>query len=232
MPLVSESRTSAPTTTVQRLQDLVASGEFPRGCRLPAERQLALRLGVSRPSLREAISVLETLGVLHSKPGHGTYVSDCERGSHEVWRFAARYSLREVYQFRFIAEGYAARLAAIRVAEPELSALRDILRQHQQAIRTMNLAAVAERDFEFHRLIMKYSDNGVLLDLTESYRTVLLESQLLPARRQQRLWEPIIEHENVLSALAHKDPDGASYFMHIHIARAADRVGVALNDAL
>ncbi len=169
---------------------------------------------------------------LRSRPGHGTYVSENELRAPEVPLFAARYSLREVYQFRFIAEGYAARLAAISVDEPELSKLRDILDRHREAIRTMNLSVAVEFDFEFHRLIMQCSANRVLLDLTESYRTILLESQMLPARCKQRLWEPIIEHTNVLRALAQQDPESASYFMHVHIARAADRVGVALNDAL
>lgn len=233
MPSSAIMRATAPKTTIQRLQELVASGEFPRGAQLPPQRELSARLKVSRPSLREALSVLEAMRVLRTEPGLGTFVADGEADNEqEAWRFASRYSLPEVYQFRFVAEGYAARLAAMRVTEPELAALRHVLNEHQEAIRATDLVAASQHDFEFHRQIMQYSGNCVFLDLTASYRAVLLESQFLPAKRHGRLWEPIVEHENILRTLGRHDPDGACYFMHVHIARAADRVGVALNDTL
>jgi GntR family transcriptional repressor for pyruvate dehydrogenase complex len=228
----SERRVPASKSTVLRIQEMVASGAFPRGAKLPAQRDLSTRLNVSRASLREALSVLETLGLLRTEPGLGTFVAEEENEERQPWRFAARYSLQEVYQFRFVAEGYAARLAAMRVTEAGLAALRGVLGEQQEAVRHMDLLASSQHDFEFHRLIMSYSGNGVFLDLHASYRAVLLESQLLPTRRQERLWETIVEHENILRTLSRQDAEGASYFMHVHIARAADRVGVMISDAL
>jgi GntR family transcriptional repressor for pyruvate dehydrogenase complex len=105
MPQSANTRAIAPKTTVQWLQELVVSGEFPRGSQLPPQRELSARHKVSRPALREALSVLETMGLLRTERGRGTFVSDGESGSeHDTWRFASRYSLPEAHKFRFVAE--------------------------------------------------------------------------------------------------------------------------------
>jgi GntR family transcriptional regulator, transcriptional repressor for pyruvate dehydrogenase complex len=176
--------------------------------------------------------VLETLGVLRTEPGLGTFVAESEQGELRPWSFASRYSLQEIYQFRFVAEGYAARLAAMRVTDTDVVKLGEILSEHRRAVRTDDPVAAAHHDFEFHQVIMEYSGNKVFVDMHASYRKALLESQYLPTRRKDRQWEPIVEHENILRTLAHRDPEGASYFMHVHITRAADRVGIMLSDAL
>ena len=216
---------------------MIRSGELRRGDRLPSQRGLAERLHVSRASLREALSILETLGLLQTEPRRGTRVADlmavdltAEGGASHPWRFGPRYSPSEVYQFRFVTEGHAARLAAMRRSEEDVAALAQNLREFKDAVRERDLVASSQLDFAFHRLIMAFSGNRVFLDLYGSYGSVLLESQRLPLTRRERLWEPASEHENVARAVEQGDPDGAGYFMHVHILRAADRVGIALSE--
>lgn len=230
---MDQSVALVPQATARRIQEMIRTGELRQGDLLPPQRELSERLDVSRASLREALSVLETLGLLRTEPRRGTRVASMEAldgPAMQPWRFGKRYSPSEVYQFRLVTEGHAARLAALRMSAAELGALWQNLREFKDAVRDRDLVASSQLDFAFHRLIMAYSGNRVFADLYDSYGSVLLESQRLPLTRHGRLWEPVNEHENVVQAVEKRDPDGACYFMHVHILRAADRVGVALSE--
>lgn len=222
-----------PQAAARRIQEMIHAGDLRQGEMLPPQRELSERLNVSRASLREALSVLETLGLLRTEPRRGTRVTATEvlgDTALHPWRFGKRYSLSEVYQFRFVTEGYAARLAATRTSTAELNTLKQSLRDFKDAVRERDLVASSQLDFGFHKLIMEHSGNRVFTDLHGSFGSVLLESQRLPLAQHERLWEPVNEHENIVQAIEKRDPDGASYFMHVHITRAADRVGVSLSD--
>jgi GntR family transcriptional regulator, transcriptional repressor for pyruvate dehydrogenase complex len=228
-------RSAVPQVAVQKIQTMILSGEFPQGGRLPSERQLAGQLAVSRASLREAMSVLETMGVVRTEPGRGTFViadggPDATILPLPMWRFASLYTLHEVYQSRHLAEGYAARLAAMAITDEEIAGLQKLVQLHKEATRTRDFLMSSQADFELHHRIMVLSKNRVLVDLHQNYSTIFLESQRLPMARHERMWEPVDEHEKLAQAIARRDPDGAEYYMRLHITRAADRVGIALSD--
>lgn len=222
---------AVPQITVRRIQEMICDGVLAAGARLPSQRVLAEQLRVSRASLREALSMLETLGRLRTEPRRGTFVV-CHDQLPIVpsWCFEQQYSASEFYQFRFVTEGYAARLAAMRAAATDLPPLWTNLSDLKRAMRERDLAATARLDCAFHRLVMDLSGNRVFSDLHSSYGAMLRQSQLLPLVRHERLWEPLLEHENIVRAIEQRDPDGASYFMHVHILRAADRSGIVLSD--
>lgn len=225
--------TLVPNSAAWRLQDMIRSGQLREGEALPPQRELADTLDISRASLREALSVLQTLGLLRTEPRRGTFVARQEALNNDAlgsWRFEALYSPMEVYQFRFATEGHAASLAAIGISAAGLTALKQNLEAFKEAVRKIDLVTMAQLDYAFHRLIVAAAANRMFLDVYGSYGSVLLESQRLPLTRHRRLWEPVSEHENVVSAIERQDPDGACYFMHVHILRAADRVGVPLSD--
>nr|WP_275895687.1 FadR/GntR family transcriptional regulator [Acidibrevibacterium fodinaquatile] len=219
---------------VLRIQAMILDGAFAIGERLPAERALAAQLSVSRASLREALSILETLGLLRSEPYRGTFVAMnvAENGEAPtpVWRFGNRYSLLEVYQFRLLTEAYSARLAAMAITVTQLAELQQIVQDHKQATRKLDFVTVSQIDFELHHRLAQISGNRILADLHETYSAVFLESQRIPVARHERRWETVDEHEKLLQAIAQHDPDGAEYYMCLHITRAADRVGIALSD--
>lgn len=229
---MDHSTTAVPRTAVVRIQDMIRTGELRKGELLPSQRAFAERLNVSRGSLREALSILETIGMLRTEPRRGTFVADDTDTGHDPrrWRFRRRYSPPEVYQFRFVVEGYAAKLATLRAADRDVASLRRNLDTFKQAVRDEDLAASSRLDFEFHRQIMRLSGNRMFAAVHGTYGAVMLESQRLPLNRREQLWHPVIEHENVLRAIEKRDPDGALYFMHVHIVRAAGRVGIKLTD--
>lgn len=220
---------SVTAAAVRRIQTMIRSGRFPPGATLPGQRELALELGVSRASLREAFSILATLGLVRIEPRRGTVVPSPARADEPgQWRFGAQYTPEEVYQFRAIAEGQAASLAAMHVTDEEVGLLRRNLQAFKDAMRRLDLLSVSQLDFDFHQLVMRFSRNRMLVHLHRTYHEIVLESQRLPLAGRSRVWEPVTEHERVVNALAMRDPDGAGYYMRAHILRAADRVGVSV----
>ncbi len=228
-------RMSAPVSqaAVQTIQGMILSGAFAANQRLPPERQLATQLGVSRSSLREALSILQALGMVRVESGRGTFVigpGGAGAAPSVEWRFSSRYTLREVYQFRLVAESAAARLAAMTITDGQSIALRQILEDFKAAIRRMDLVTTSQKDFELHHMIMDLSQNRILVDLHGNYRNIFLESQRLPMAKPHQRWEPAAEHERVVEAITMHDPDGAAYYMRVHLMRAAERAGVMLTD--
>jgi GntR family transcriptional repressor for pyruvate dehydrogenase complex len=227
------AQTSVAAKAVREIQEMIRSGRFAPGTALPGQRELAAELGASRASLREALSILTTLGLVRVEPRRGTIVPEQVEPEQERqapdgvhWRFGAQYTPEEVYQFRAIAEGQAASLAAMHLGDDELGLLRRNQQAFKEATRQLDFVSSSRHDFEFHHLIMRFSRNRMLVHLHRTYHRVLLESQRLPLAKRGRVWEPVVEHERILNALAMHDPDGAGYYMRAHVIRAAERVGV------
>jgi GntR family transcriptional regulator, transcriptional repressor for pyruvate dehydrogenase complex len=229
------ARTSVVAKAVREIQEMIRSGRFAPGAGLPGQRELAAELGASRASLREALSILTTLGMVRVEPRRGTVVpetaepEEAQRPFDDVqWRFGARYTPEEVYQFRVIAEGQAASLAAMHLSDEELGLLQRNQQVFKEATRQLDSVSSSRHDFEFHHLIMRFSRNRMLVHLHRTYDQALLESQRLQLAERGRVWEPVVEHQRILNALAMRDPDGAGYYMRAHITRAAERVGVSI----
>src|SRR5439155_5688707 len=139
---------------------------FQVGDRL-VETDLADMLGVSRTPVREALSKLEAEGLLEPLPTGGVAVRDL------------RAELAEIYGLRQRLEGYAAGLAASRIAEPELAALEEACERALAALDTASLEARAELNNAFHRRLVEASHSPRLIRLTNDYRDYFLTQQLL-----------------------------------------------------
>jgi GntR family transcriptional regulator, transcriptional repressor for pyruvate dehydrogenase complex len=216
---------------VRQLQDTIGHGELKPGALLPSERELASRFWVSRSSVREALSILETLGLVAIEPGRrarvlGTSTEPDKRLTR--WHYASRFNENDVYELRLILESRAARLAAENVTPKTIADLTASLASMKDSMRQGDLLAAAHEDFKFHDIIVTLSGNRLFAEIHHLNREAILESQKLPLSRHKRLWEPVQEHERILKALEQRDPDGASYLMQLHIIRAADRVGITL----
>lgn len=222
---------AVPQKAVRAIQDLIRRGVYAQGTRLPAQRELAQELDVSRASLREALSTLEALGFVHTQAGRGTFVAANGEESGDAiqeWRFSAEFEVTEVYEFRYFTEAAAIRLAALEITDDEVSQLERIHENYKASIQALDLVASGDYDYAFHRMIMACSRNRVYETLYDKFQNVFHHSQMLPFSRRQRLWEPVMEHAKILEALTHRDPDGALYYLQMHMVRAAERIGVPL----
>jgi GntR family transcriptional regulator, transcriptional repressor for pyruvate dehydrogenase complex len=218
---------------VHRLEQKISRGELKAGTVLPSQRALAAELGVSRSSLREALSVMETLGLVSSQGDGRARVIDASNSAAQDrtairWRYTGRYTERDVYELRLLLETRAARLAAEKVSAQTLARLAACQAAMKDSIRQTDLLGAALNDFEFHDIIIVLSGNRLFKEIHDMNREAILETQKLPLSRHNRLWEPVEEHERILEALEQRDRDGAGYLMQRHIIRAAERIGVRL----
>ncbi|WP_262272244.1 FadR/GntR family transcriptional regulator [Microvirga yunnanensis] len=220
-------RTPVPRGIVDQIQRLILKGGLKAGQRLPSQRELAEQLGVSRPSVREALTVLETMGLVTVRAGSGVFVAKAD-ARRPLWRYSDRCTPADVYEARLGLEGYAARLAAARIDKPAEERLRRCTDAMRTAFEAGDVISLAVNDTEFHDMIFELSGNPVLAAMYRPVREMLVESQRLPMAQFDRLNETVSEHEAILEGIASQDPDAAELAMQSHIRSAAGRFGVSL----
>ena len=185
---------SATDQVIARLKDLISSGEFTAGARLPTERELTRRFGVSRSSLREALHALTLIGVLEPRVGDGTYVTTLEpelllTGIGFVSDLANAGSMFEIHQVRRILESEATRLATPRLTDDDFKRLEPCLKSMETA---GSVPEFIEADMAFHRVILDACGNATLASLVQN-----LSSETARAR----MWQSIVARGAVEATL-------------------------------
>lgn len=219
-------RGSVTDDAIERIRDLIVSGEWGPGTRLPREADLAKQLGLSRNSLREAVRALALQRVLAVRQGDGTYVSSLEPRELLEPTLSATHLLRgrtvfELFEVRRMLEPEAAAMAAQRADADVIGALRvELDRMIAAGERADELV---EADAAFHDVIAGAPGNGVLRALLGSLSTSTVRA---------RLWHGIAErgaldlardeHRRIYDAIAVGDVD---------LARAATLLHIATNEA-
>src|SRR5438552_8607530 len=155
---------------ILKIKELIVDGEFAPGSKLPKERELAERLGLSRNSLREAVRALTLIGVLEPRVGDGTYVTSLEpelllTGMGFISDLLTGSTLLELHQVRRILEPVATALAATRLEDADFVALERCLADMDAAETTQAFIAADE---EFHRIIVMASGNSTLASLIQN----------------------------------------------------------------
>ena len=213
----------------EQLRTLIQRGEFPVGSRLPAERDLAEQLGVSRPSLREALIALEVEGYIEVRMGSGIYVCEppADRSSYDL---SAEEGPLELIQARAILEGEVAAVAAKTGRKAQFDAV-------EEAINAMEADANSgvkplETDRLFHIRVAEATGNSVLVGTVKrlnDLRLGPLYDQLHSHFETEETWRQAIEeHREVLAALRAKDPVKAKAAMRRHMDIAYKRMTASL----
>lgn len=197
------------------IRALIASGDYGPGDRLPAERELAQQLGVSRPALREGIGRLRSGGVLDSRRGSGTYVGVAD--------------LDGVYDVRLRLEPLAAEKAA-RLREPsELSLMTEVVAGMEADIDDPDAFNV--RDATFHALVAEASRSTVLLSTLEQLSELALLTRSVIASNRNIRVTSLTDVQRVLGAIERQHPKRAANAMERHIRTVrADYFSVVAGD--
>lgn len=224
------ARQPVPMRTADAINQMIRKRGLKAGDRLPSQRELSSDLGVSRPSLREALSMLETLGIISVQPGRGVFVAEerAAAGQEATWRFSDRYALREVFEIRLAIEGAAAALVMRHVDGASLAQIDAMCREIEAAAEMRDVVRVAENDARFHDLIFAQCGNRVFQDLYAQLRRLLIESQQVPMIERGRLVETSLEHRRIADAFRSGDAADARSAMEQHIRGAAHRAGIVL----
>jgi len=227
MPLQAVEPQRLYRQIAEQLRTLIASGEFPTGSRLPAERDLAKQLGVSRPSVREALIALEVEGAIDVRTGSGIYVMKPRRKSAAATPAyePAEWGPLELMRARELVEGEVAALAARHARRAHISAMASAIEQmHDEAA---NGLAPRAGDEAFHNAIALGCGNEVLRDTVQGYwqaRRGTLFERLGDYFENPPSWKAaLVEHAAVLEAIRAHDPAAARDAMHEHLKKAYTR---------
>ncbi|QXH49140.1 FadR family transcriptional regulator [Pseudomonas fakonensis] len=219
-----------PEIALQAIRKLIEEDDYQPGDALPSQRDLAERLGVSRASLREALSSLSALGLVSVQPGKGVFVqspapANALSGGF-AWPYAEQVSAADTFQLRYALEGFAAGQAALALTADDLDELQANVEAMAVELRAGRFEAASRLDFAFHQKLLQASGNRAMLQVITASQDIFLESQKLPFIRPERAMETWQEHRKILRALARRSQAGAQRAMQEHIRNAAARTGV------
>src|SRR3954447_13631703 len=211
----------------QRLLDLIASGEIEGGAALPSERELVERYGVGRSSVREALRVLESKGLIHQK-GKGRFVAAEPQNplntSLQVLLELQEVSPQELFEVRGVLEGETAAFAPVRRTDEDVLAIAEAIDAMAEGLDSAE--RYIDADLQFHLAIARASRNRIALHMMHAIREILRRSLLslyeVPGGPQGSL----AHHRRILEAVVAGDAGKARDAMREHLRVVAEGAGM------
>lgn len=225
--VVQPRRVRLSDAIAEQIEGLIATGVLKPGDSLPSERDLSSQLDVSRPSLREALLILESRGLLQARRGGGYCVTDVTGPSitdplqYLLQQHPAM--IDDVLELRHGLDCIAAQFAALRASDEDIERLNKLateMRQREGA--PADLFADAERDAEFHMAVAEASHNLALVHVTRGLfnlmRLNMLRSREAMCRQQGNIALLDEQHAEIVKAIAARDPAAARQAANLHLS--------------
>lgn len=222
------SRDSLADTLARRIHEMIQSGDYTEGDRLPAILEMARQFGVGHPAVREALKKLETLGLVDVRHGAGVYVA-----SRRELLVLARPQLGgaidpgvllDLVDARIPIEVAAIRVAVARASDGEIDSMRHLLDDVAGSVDERRLVAA---DVAFHRQLAAASGNAIVAQLLDALR------DLFTGEGRTGWWEPLLcdadvaAHVRILDAIERRDANEAAELMRAHLTSVRDAVTAA-----
>ena len=227
MQMEKVERVNIGDRVFEQMRQMILTGQWQAGDRIPSENELVRTLGVSRVSVRAAIHQLVGMGVLTVRHGDGTFVSDPMGGNLQSrmmqQMLLTRPQLREVLEFRMMTEVGSARLAALHASEEQIA----LLRACEEDIRKAgdDIASFAACDLKYHNTLALISGNSLMVRIIaviqEIYAAAMPEIIALRGPQVGRY-----NHRPITDAIEAHDPEAAARLMTEHIQAVIDLLEV------
>jgi DNA-binding FadR family transcriptional regulator len=206
---------------VQKIATVIATGVLDVGDPLPSERELAAALSVSRETVRGAILVLSTKGILSVAQGTRTVVASADVGELAIqtarFRDISHYRLDDVHEARLLIEDQIARAAASRIEPTTLDTLRNSIAAQEAASSDPVRFLICDR--EFHTAIYRAGGNAALADMAADLYSYLLDHRRRAVAQPASIAISIADHRAILAGLAAHDPEAAAKAFAVHETR-------------
>jgi GntR family transcriptional regulator, transcriptional repressor for pyruvate dehydrogenase complex len=214
------SRRKTYELVAERLLALIASRQLGPGDAIPSERELVAAYGVGRSSVREALRMLESRGLIESR-GNGSFAVAALRNmldrSFDLLLTVEEADYAELFEVRRILEGEAAALAASRRTKAQIERMRQIVAEMEQGLASEERFIMA--DLRFHLAVAEATKNRVIVHLMNAIRS-LLQRSLSSSYHIKGSPERAVEmHRLILEAIGERHPEGARQLMQEHVAR-------------
>jgi GntR family transcriptional repressor for pyruvate dehydrogenase complex len=204
----------------EAIKNMVIEGELAPGQALPPERELAAMLGISRPSLREAIKALTALNVLQARSGGGTFVTSLDAAVlAEPLSFILRVdetAITHLFEVRRVLEVSAAGLAASRITDDELARLDAHIREAEHVIDTPRSFVAC--DTGIHDTVVEAVHNPLYTQLYQSIAKPSAESRRRTVASAEVRRAAHADHQALVAALRAREPEAAREAMHAHLS--------------
>lgn len=225
-PVAHPRRQRLSETITSQIEQLIVDGTLKPGDTLPSERDLSKQLGVSRPSLREALLVLESHGLLQARRGGGFGVTDVTASTltdplvHLLQRHPS--AVDDVLELRHGLECTAAYFAALRATEADIKRLRDLITAMKRRRPARDPLEDADLDVNFHMTVAEASHNLALVHVMRGIFN-LMRINMLRAREALRFHHDNVillddQHEAIVTAIVDRDPIAARAAANLHLS--------------
>lgn len=209
----------------KQLLGLIASGDYPEGSRIPSEPQLCEMLGVSRNTVRTAISKLIALGILENQQGYGNCVRSMNIGLYANSILPCMLSkstdLIAATEYRIGVETMAATLAAERATDEDIARLFDACEQAEKHINSVD--EFAQYDMLFHRIVAEASRNPLFIRTSEMIEA-MYTTWLIGFQRTHGMDKSHDYHIRICKAIAAHDPEEAGRSMQEHLEHVLSNI--------
>ncbi len=214
-------RTRLYEQVAEQITAWIADNGLQNGDRLPAERELASRLGVSRATLSQALVALEVVGVVAVRHGDGTVVTGSPRSARIVEAIRAHADrLPEIIETRDALETKIAALAAARRSEDDMARIDDALAAMEADIETGGRGV--EGDERFHGAVTAAAHSLLLARLMDEIGDLIKESRIESLSQPGRPRDSLVGHTAIAEAIRAGDPAEAARAMHAHVEMVSD----------
>jgi GntR family transcriptional repressor for pyruvate dehydrogenase complex len=221
-------KSSATAKVFRAIYDMIATGRYKRGQKLPPQEELARQFGVSRNTLREAVNQLSAMGLLSSQQGVGTVVEAPTPGGY-LSSLSGQFlldplSVREFIEARICIERTAVRLAVARATAEDIAAARETLGRQRQAVERSDGAEFTRFDTAFHVQLAAMSGNRVLQKFLETTHDILQRFIGEVSELPGAIKDALSFHGSVIAAIAARDADRAEQEMVLHLFDVVRRI--------
>ncbi|WP_368654866.1 FadR/GntR family transcriptional regulator [Ornithinibacillus sp. 4-3] len=205
---------------VRQVVELIKEGELKPGDRLPAERQLAITLGCSRTSLREACRVLESEGLIISKPGGGRFIQHIDQHLAPNYEFDTvnlikKTAILHFLEVREVLEPKIVELACERATKEDLEKMEAILQQMEESLKYPNM--LINEDHNFHLTLAEATQNFVFVSLMKSNLNMINQTRKQILGSHKRYEEALREHQLIFEMIKEGNSSGAVHAITDHL---------------
>ena len=222
------------------IKGMLSRGELKCGENLPSERELADRFNVSRVPIREALKILEYMGILDSSRGDGTYVRNITVedliGKMDFAITATADTLIDLVEMRINLECFAAYRAALYRTDEDIAAIRSTILDMRKAKKTLHennpdMETLRCLSQQFHLELVKSAHNSVLTSIYENLYELLDISRQFTINSGGISYDSILAHEAILNMIIQGDATGAREAMEGHLSEVRLRLNAILSEA-
>ena len=216
------TRPNLPKRVEVKIRQLILEGHLKIGDRLPPERELAEAMNVSRHTLREAIKALETIGILKSKPGSGTFIFG-DQASLPSWQGTNEAMINspprmtDIFQFRWAIKPAIVSAAVSNATPSKLRLVKENLDLQLKALETDDNVLWAKADTEFHLLLPRLTGNSLFISVIENlapYIEFCVDSSHLNPARRKIYYDG---HMGIYQGILRRDVKMGVYHMEEHL---------------